>query len=765
MPKMIYLGILFVLTLLVVAFAGMIREKQDRVSKSIFTLFVAVVVAVVANGIFIMTDEKAIATVSHSVFLACIDWLLLFMLRYVYFYTDNEEKQVKWMTPCYLVAGLETVSMLLNPWLHHVFILKEAFSKSYGAYFYPTGYSGIFYVHLAYCYGLVAWIVLLLMVKIRHTARLYRKKYTSILVSFLAIIICDAIGLALNLPIDISLIFYGAAALIICFFTEFYVPQAMRDKILANAVQIAEMGVGCFDISGKCIYVNRRGKDMFYRYKHLALDEDLSVAEQYFEGWLKRHWKEECSEQVYMEHFEADDKTFNYEFTVQRLTDEEDVFLGYFITCIDRTEETEKYREEHFRATHDLLTGIYNEQYFEERVTETLRTAGKPYVMITSDIKDFKLINDILGTQRGDEILKMHAYFFRERAKEDDLYCRLNEDQFAFCMPKERFTEELFLDVMDRLVDTFANEYFHLQIYMGVYEITDVTEPVFVMVDKCNLAINTIKGDYARRVAYFDDALLQKKLEKNLIINEFEQALELGQIRIYLQAQTRRDGSLLGAEALARWIHPIKGLIAPDEFIPVLESAGLVHKLDLYVWDLAARQLAIWRDQGRDDLYLSVNISVQDQYYLDVYDVFTRLIEKYNLDPHKLKLEITETLFVTEMENHRYMLERLQAYGFEIEIDDFGSGYSSLNILKDIKADVIKIDMEFLQETVNVDRSWSILSALIRLIGQLHMDVITEGVETEEQVEALAQMGCQHFQGYYFCRPMPVDQFEKKYRI
>ena len=106
---------------------------------------------------------------------------------------------------------------------------------------------------------------------------------------------------------------------------------------------------------------------MFYRYKHLALDEDLSVAEQYFEGWLKRHWKEECSEQVYMEHFEADDKTFNYEFTVQRLTDEEDVFLGYFITCIDRTEETEKYREEHFRATHDLLTGIYNEQYLDRK--------------------------------------------------------------------------------------------------------------------------------------------------------------------------------------------------------------------------------------------------------------------------------------------------------------------------------------------------------------------------------------------------------------
>ena len=168
---------------------------------------------------------------------------------------------------------------------------------------------------------------------------------------------------------------------------------------------------------------------------------------------------------------------------------------------------------------------------------------------------------------------------------------------------------------------------------------------------------------------------------------------------------------------------------------------------------------------GTDDLYLSVNISVQDQYYLDVYDVFTRLVEKYDLDPHKLKLEITETLFVTEMENHRYMLERLQAYGFEIEIDDFGSGYSSLNILKDIKADVIKTTWNFYRKRSMSTGAWSILSALIRLIGQLHMDAITEGVETEEQVEALAQMGCQHFQGYYFCRPMPVDQFEKKYRI
>lgn len=765
MQKMIYLGILFALTILVVAFARTISKKHDKVSKTIFTLFAVAVVAIIANGIFVMSHEKTIATAFHSVFLSCIDWVLLYMIRYVYYYTEHEEKQEKWMVLCYVVAAVETVSMILNPIFHHVFVLQEAYSKSYGTYFYPTGYTPVFYIHLVYCYVLVLGIGVLLIHKVRHTARLYRKKYMAILLSFIATIVFDAIGLAWKPPIDISLIFYCALALFICFFTEFYVPQAMIDQILSRAVQIAEMGVGCVDISGKCIYVNRRGKDMFYRYKHISLDKELSVAEQYFDGWLKRHWQDGCSEQVYMEHFEADDRTFNYEFTVQRLTDEENNFLGYFVTCIDRTEETEKYREEHYRATHDMLTGIYNEQCFEEHVIETLRTAGKPYVMITSDIKDFKLVNDMLGTKCGDEILKLHAHYLRERAKEDEVYGRLSEDQFAFCMPKERYTEEVFIDVMDRVISSFENEYFRLQLYMGVYEITDVTEPVYMMIDKCNLAINTIKGDYTKRVAYFDDALLHKEVEKNMIINEFEQALDLGQIQIYLQAQTKADGTVTGAEALARWIHPTKGLIAPNEFIPTLEATGLIYKLDLFVWELAAQQLALWHEKGRDDLYLSVNISVQDQYYLDVYEVFTGLVEKYHIDPRMLKLEITETLFVSELENHKNMLERLQSYGFEVEIDDFGSGYSSLNILKDIKADVIKIDMGFLQETKNVDRSQSILRSLIRLVKQLHMEVITEGVETEQQVQELLEMGCECFQGFYFCRPIPLEEFEEKYHI
>ena len=768
MMKMVYLGILFAMTVLVVAFAGVIRNKKDRISKSIVSLFAVAIIAICTNAVFVMTDVDVIALLFHSAFLACIDWLLLLMLRYVYYYTEITSNVTKWMIPLYLIATVETISMLLNPIFHHVFSLGQAYTQSYGMYYYPTAYTMAFYAHLAFCYALTAWILVLFMIKIRKTARLYRIKYTTILIAFTCVIICDAVGLLMHPPIDISLIFYCAAAIVVCFFSEFYVPKAMTDKILYNALRASELGVSCFDISGKCIYINHHGKEMFRRYQQTPLEDDVVALEEYFAQWLQNNWTEGCEEQSYCQRIETGYATYHYEFTVQRLSDDRDVFLGSFVTCVDRSEEVERYEEEHYRATHDLLTGIYNEQYFEQKVTETIcQFPDTPYILITSDIKDFKLVNDLFGTDRGDEILKMHATMFRERAGANVVYGRLAEDHFGFCMPKERFSEEVFRQATEELIDKFANDYFRIQIYMGVYEITDIREPVYMMIDKCNLAMAKIKGSYSRNMAYFDDSMLQKELENNAIINEFEGALSEGDIQIYLQAQTTGEGQVIGAEALARWIHPTRGVIPPLEFIAVLEEAGLIHKLDVCVWELAVQQLARWKAMGREDLSISVNISVQDQYHLDIFETFREVVERYDVDPHLLKLEITETIFITEVDKHLELIRKLQAYGFEVEIDDFGSGYSSLNILKDINADIIKIDMGFVQMTndENRGRSQQILSTLMRLITQLEMGVIVEGVETKEQVDGLIAMGCNHFQGFYFARPIPVDEFEKENNI
>lgn len=220
---------------------------------------------------------------------------------------------------------------------------------------------------------------------------------------------------------------------------------------------------------------------------------------------------------------------------------------------------------------------------------------------------------------------------------------------------------------------------------------------------------------------------------------------------------------MLGAEALVRWSHPERGMINPGEFIGIFEKNGLIVELDQYVWEMACMQLQKWKEMGQDDMYLSVNISPRDFFFMDIHQRFTELVEKYEIDPGKLKLEITETAVMTDMEKQLRMIDRLREAGFVVEMDDFGSGYSSLNMLKNIRVDVIKIDMAFLGQSDDEVRARVILRTVVELSRQLEIPVITEGVETAEQVAFLKAIGCGMFQGYYFARPMEIEDFEQKY--
>ena len=302
-----------------------------------------------------------------------------------------------------------------------------------------------------------------------------------------------------------------------------------------------------------------------------------------------------------------------------------------------------------------------------------------------------------------------------------------------------------------------------MHIYIGVYDVVDVNEAVGTMCDKALISIQNIKGDYHKVVSYYDWKLLDHELQKRQLVGEFEKAVSEEQFCIYLQPQTDRYGKCYGSEALVRWKHPERGLIMPGYFIEPLEEAGLIYRLDEFVWELAVRQLKKWKDAGREDMYISVNISARDFYYIDVYKVITGLVKKYEISPSALRLELTETALASDLAEIMELLTRLKNKGFIIEIDDFGSGYSSLNMLKDICADVVKIDREFLRETENAKRSKDILEVIITLSKKMNMTVVAEGVETLQQVNMLAEMGCEIFQGYYFSKPISVADFEEKY--
>ena len=423
------------------------------------------------------------------------------------------------------------------------------------------------------------------------------------------------------------------------------------------------------------------------------------------------------------------------------------------------------YAKLEYRLNYDSLTKAYNRYGFYKNAQKLIKEhTDTEYCLILSDIKSFKLINEIYGENIADKILIDEVNIIRQKMKGNSVLGRLNGDIIAMVIPKEYLSEKEFSDMIKLLSDRYSNKNFRLHIYLGVYYIKDVNETIRQMVDKVSLVIMKSKGNMSNYILYYDENSYRNDIFKQQLIGEFETALNENQFCMYLQPQTDKDGNMLGAEALIRWNHPNMGLIMPGAFIECFEDAGLIYRLDNYIWEEAAKQLKTWKDSGYN-YYISVNISAKDFYHIDVYQTFKNLVSEYGIDTDKLHIEITETALSEDKQEAHKTIERLHDEGFIIEIDDFGSGYSSFNFLKDVCADVIKIDRVFLKKSSHEERGEQILRSIISLSHDIGMDVITEGVENVDQLSMLAKMNCDWFQGYYFSKPVTVGDFEEKYGI
>lgn len=432
----------------------------------------------------------------------------------------------------------------------------------------------------------------------------------------------------------------------------------------------------------------------------------------------------------------------------------------YILHDITRERELkEKYRHS---ATHDALTDLYNREYFIEQAEAFMKeNPEETYYIICSDIKQFKAFNEIFGVEAGDKLLKHIADELRRNDDEKRVYGRVGDDSFAMCIPKKNFSEVAYLMKSSGVLKDKSYN-FPISNHIGIYEVTDSTLPVSVMMDRATLAISTIKADVQQEIAYYDESMRKELLQEQELLTDLQTAFKEKEFIIYLQPQISHETkAIVGAETLVRWLHPTKGLVPPYQFIPIMENNGLISKLDMYVWEMACAQLRKWTDEGRNDISLSVNISPKDFYYLDLYKVIMDLVKKYDIPPARLRLEITESAFALDLKKQVELVEKLQQAGFIVEMDDFGSAYSTLNTLKDIPVDVLKMDMKFMAKAADADRSANIIQMIVGMAEKLRMDVIAEGVETKEQADFLGSVGCDIIQGYYYAKPMPVAEFEE----
>ena len=295
----------------------------------------------------------------------------------------------------------------------------------------------------------------------------------------------------------------------------------------------------------------------------------------------------------------------------------------------------------------------------------------------------------------------------------------------------------------------------------GVYEIIDRSVPVEQMCDRVLLAADSIKGQYNQFYAVYDDNLRGKLLREKAIADVMETALAKEQFIVYLQPKySLSDNRMVGAEALVRWIHPEWGFMSPGEFIPLFEKNGFIPCLDRYVWEKVCVYLHDWKEKGYPVVPISVNVSRADVYQSHLVDTLSGLVQKYGIDPACLHLEITESAYTDNPDQIISTVEELHRRGFVIEMDDFGSGYSSLNMLSQMTLDILKLDMKFIQNELAKPAEQSILNDIISMAHRMRLRVVAEGVETKEQTERLQAVGCDYVQGYYFARPMPVKEFE-----
>ncbi len=411
-------------------------------------------------------------------------------------------------------------------------------------------------------------------------------------------------------------------------------------------------------------------------------------------------------------------------------------------------------------STHDVLTRLYTqEKLFREIRRQLLADPGSPYLMMMGNIRNFRLVNKLYGIEGGNRILVGIADLLRETCTHEEVYGRYRDDRFVVLVRRDKFDEAAFLGHLQRAAGLVQSPVYSISVQLGVYAIDDANMPIATMLDHADLALNAIRNSRQKLIAWYEPGMMERKLKDQHIIEEFEQALQSGDFQIYLQPQARADGHIFGAEALVRWVR--RGQVVPPmEFLGVLHQSELLSHLDACVWNQAAALLGRWKGTPLESLYVSINVDPSDFYYFDVPDLLKGLCAEHGIDTHKLRVEITETALVEDVERQSRIVEQLHAAGFIVEIDDFGKGSSSLSMLKDIHTDVLKIDMGFIRGENNRDRSRVILSSVIDMAGQLNMDVITEGVETFEQVQSLADMGCDKFQGFYFSRPIPVADFE-----
>lgn len=418
----------------------------------------------------------------------------------------------------------------------------------------------------------------------------------------------------------------------------------------------------------------------------------------------------------------------------------------------------------------DNVTGLMSFEDFIAEAQYIIKNNEKNYLVFALDVCDFHYINNQFGYDMGDEILKDIADVINESGDFVVMACREYSDHFAVLCSYDDESEDFIYPMLRifrlRLMSAFAEKIngFTPNINVGIYYIRDHSESMISAVDKANVARRTGKGNYSIPCIVYSEHLMDIKENSAKILPIFNDSYKNETIRVYLQpkicAETKQ---VIGAEALSRLVDKDGKMISPGSFIPALEKTGKIVELDFYVLRFVLKLIRSWMDRGITPVPISFNLSRVHFFNEDIVDEIVGLVEEYDVPPKYVEIEVTESVFFEEAETIIEKVEQLRHLGYKVSVDDFGAGYSSLNLIGILPVDIIKLDKGFVKDSLKTKRGNDVIKGLIKILNEIQLEIVCEGIETSEEESVISNYGCKGIQGFLYDRPIPVSEFESKY--
>lgn len=748
-------SIVYAILIAVLLFCAVKSFRSNKsIGRSVGLLNLSLIPPLIGNLVIIVSSIRELSFVGCYIYFLGMDLVMLALVRFTVEYCSVIVMGKLKRTVMYAAIVLDAVQLILNLFFAHAFDLEVI--QVQGAPYYRLVPLWGQLVHRAVDYTIFFSVIVIFFIAVVRTAKIYRERYSVLLVTMLLISAWQTFYIVSRTPVDRSVLSYGVFGILVFYLSLYYRPLRLLDNMLSNIASKMTEALFVYAPTGKCIWANETGLKLLDVGKD-ELEQVSSRLKKMFgeRPFSNKDWSDTRT-------VEADDNIMYYYMENHFVSEDSKHLAGSYLLVRDTTEEQLRIQRDFYNSTHDSMTGLYTKQYLYECIGKILECEkDTDFTVIFVDVNNFKIVNDVFGSEFGDKALLKIAGWLRHTMTGNCLYGRLSGDTFGVFMPTEQFyaAKDSIENDLSNFIVADGNVEHRLLIHLGVYDINDRAAEAAAMFNRAHLALSAIKDNYKLHIALYDNDMREKILWEQKIMAGLDQAIETKQIRPYLQPITDRSGKVVGAEALARWIHPQHGFMSPAMFIPLFEKNGLIVEVDKHIWRCACEILSEWKNENKK-LFISVNISPKDFYYIDVVSEIKKLVKEYDLEPERLRVEITETVMMTDVKEKVRVLDELRQAGFIVEMDDFGSGYSSLNMLKDMPVDVLKLDMKFLSDSDNSGRAQTIIRNIIKLSEELNIVSLTEGVETVQQYDQLSEMGCELFQGYYFAKPMPREDFE-----